>query len=254
MDSYNQDNQVAFNPNMPVKPTRGLPLEIRTKFFKAVFGADSVLDDLTDTQQNILSVYYGLRGQQPMQTSAIQQIVGAKNHSYVRGICTQAEAALDVRKQRLVLDSLGVDPEEKDIPQQVRKQYIKFMYGTDVNFTGVDRNDALLFASYWGIGINSAPVDMEAIRKRFKVTYRQIKLKLKAVERQVAKNYRAVIAERLLQAWSEQQGRFCPRCGSTNINRNGLDENNSAEITCRDCSYAGGEIVVIEKLVVRLAG
>jgi predicted RNA-binding Zn-ribbon protein involved in translation (DUF1610 family) len=253
MNTNNSDNQFGFNPNMPVKPTRGLPLEIRPEFFKAVFGDDDIINDLTDTQQQVLRLYYGLQGQPATTTKAIQQSLGVKNHSYVRGICTQAEAALDLKKQRLVLDTLGVDPEEKDVPLQVRKQYISLMFGNDINFDGIDRNDALLFASYWGIGIKSIPIDADTLRKRFKLTHKQIKLKLKAVERQVAKNYRAIIAERLLQEWSAEQGRFCPRCGSTNINRSGSD-NNGVEIFCRECGYAGGEIVLIEKLVVRLAG
>mgnify|MGYP000355399158 CR=1 FL=1 len=243
-----------MNPDMPAKPTRGLPLAIREQFFYEVWGKeDNGLENLTETQQKCLTYYYGL-GTSALNTGKIQAILGVKNHSYVRGICAQGEKALDNYRKHKVLIALGQSENAKDIPLDIRQDYIKLMYGTELSYEGLSREQSLLFSSYYGLGFKRYPTDIKELRRNFGIDAKQILKILEKSEEVIAKNWRDAFALDLIKEWSEDVGRFCPRCGSTNIYLMGKDDNNSSEIKCKDCAYVGGEIVELEKLVVRLAG
>lgn len=243
-----------MNQEMPAKPTRGLPLEVREEFFYKVWGKeDNGLEKLTTTQQQCLTLYYGI-GTSALSTTKIQKIVGAKNHSYVRGICAQGEKVLDSYRRTKTLTLLGMGEDAKDIPLDIRQVYIKLMYGTNINYEGLSNEESLIFSSYYGLGLNRYPADIKQLRNKFGLDARRILKTLEKIEGIITRNWREAIALELIKEWSEDVGRFCPRCGSTNIYLKGRDDNDKGEIRCKDCAYVGGEIMIEEKLVVRLAG
>lgn len=245
-----------FASDIPIKPTRGLPLEIRAEYFRRIWGSDEVIDQLTDRQRDALMLYYGLKKITPKPTAEIQQYLKGKSHSLVRMLCNQGEEALDRRKREEILGSLGVDLErhKKDMPESVRRDYIALMYGTlNLNYSGLERDDVLLFTAYYGLGLSQVPTSMGRLREAFGLKIQEIKKRLRQIEAKIAQNYRDAIAADLIKKWSEDKGRFCPRCGSTDVFSSGEDEQGNSKVKCNECGYLGGELEVSEKLVIRLA-
>lgn len=246
-----------FSSDIPNKPTRGLPLEIRAEYFRRIWGSDEVIDQLTDRQRDALMLYYGLKGITPKSTKEIQEYLKGKSHSIVRMLCAQGEEALDRRKREQILEEkLGVDLErhKKDMPESVRRDYIALMYGTlNLDYSGLERDDILLFTAYYGLGLSQTPTSMHRLRSAFGLKIQELKKRLKSIEADIAQNYRNAIAADLIKKWSEDAGRFCPRCGSTDVFSSGEDKQGNSKVKCNECGYLGGELEVSEKLVIRLA-
>ena len=178
-----------MNPNIPAKPTRGLPLDVRHEYFTRIWGEDSVVNKLTERQSIALTLYYGLNGHRPQQTKDIQKALGAKTHTLVPGLCRQGEEALDRNKKELILKRLGVDTElhRKDMPAWARRDYISLMYGThELDYSGLDQDDVSLFSHYYGLGLSATPTSMQDLRTQFGLKIQEIKARLKATEAQIA--------------------------------------------------------------------
>jgi predicted RNA-binding Zn-ribbon protein involved in translation (DUF1610 family) len=235
---------------MPEKQTRGLPLAIREEYFNEIWGQHCGIEETTLLQQQCLRYYYGLKTA-ALSTGKIQRIIGARNHSYVRGICVQGERALDVLKRQRVLRELGQPETAKDIAPYAREEYLKAMY-KNFSLKGVSREDARIFKRYYGTEGNEFE-SVGELAKELGERESKIFKRIADVERVVSKNNKEAIANRITKQWSKKVGRFCPRCGSTNIYLKGVDESLNSEIRCKDCSYMGGVKVQKIKLILRLA-
>lgn len=211
-------------------PTQGLPVELRTAYFHRIWGEDeSIITQLSQRQQQVLKLYYGLLGEKPLRVREIQEITGNKNHSLVRSLCLQAFTALHRKKQKKVCEQLGITT--KEIPLALRIAYYQAMYSTLDLTDGYEKipvKTKKIFQSYYAES-DTKCLSSEELACRYQLTPTRVLKLISHTEDKLVEMAQAKVASTMHQEWIKKTQRYCPKCYSTNVTplysqgrRNGL--------------------------------
>lgn len=199
-------------------PTQGLPIELRTAYFHRIWGEDeSIVTQLSQRQQQVLRLYYGLLGQPPLRVKEIQVIIDNKNHSLIRTLCLQAFTALHRKKQKRVCEQLGITT--KEIPLALRSAYYQAMYSSlDLSggYEKIPIKTKKIFQSYYAES-DTQCLGVEELAFLYQLAPPRVLRLISHTEDRLVERAQAKVASTMYQEWIKKTKRYCPKCYSTNV-------------------------------------